>query len=68
MTSVWKSSIFSQWERKEVYSKRKYHVNAAGGLDWVGRITVSAVTPALASLSFSAVVQISQRKMIFKAL
>lgn len=43
MTSVWKSSIFAQRERKEVYSKRKYHVNAGGGFGWVGWITVLTV-------------------------
>lgn len=45
----------------------KYHLNTAGGLGWVGGIIVSAVTLALHSLSSAAVVQISQRKMIFRA-
>lgn len=48
----------------------KYHLNTAGGLGWVvvgGGIIVSAVTLVLHSLSSAAVVQISQRKMIFRA-
>lgn len=50
----------------------KYHLNTAGGLGPGGAggggrgwITVSAVTLVLHSLSSAAVVQISQRKMIF---
>lgn len=52
----------------------KYHLNTAGGLGWMvvvvlggGGIIVSAETPVLHSLSSAAVVQISQRKMVFRA-
>lgn len=53
MTSAWKSSISSQWERKEVYSKMKYHVNIAGVLGRVGvDHSVDSVSLVLAFIIF----------------